>query len=138
VDKSKEKIIDIILKHYRNVQAIYLFGSFGTNEEWPNSDVDIALLFTHTIAGRNVPLINSECLLELESELNKKVDLLNIKTVSTVFQKEIIFANRRIYCNDSYAAQEFEMLTLSYYQELNWERKEILNDFYKSKRAYNV
>ncbi|MBK6563551.1 nucleotidyltransferase domain-containing protein [Candidatus Amarobacter glycogenicus] len=34
----------IILQHYPTTQAIYLFGSFGTADEWPTSDVDIAVL----------------------------------------------------------------------------------------------
>ncbi len=38
-------------------------------------------------------------------------------------------ANRRIYCADLCAAEEFEMLTLSFYQKLNEERKAILESF---------
>jgi predicted nucleotidyltransferase len=40
----QDKIIKIILAHYAQTQAIYLFGSYGTTDEWPDSDVDIALL----------------------------------------------------------------------------------------------
>jgi hypothetical protein len=47
-------------------------------------------------------------------------------------------ADRRLYCANQYAADEFEMLTLSYYQKLNEERKEILQSFFQTKRAYNV
>jgi len=43
-----------------------------------------------------------------------------------------------IFCNDENARLEFEMLTLSFYQKLNEERKEILEDFYKTRRAYPV
>ncbi|MCD6344548.1 MAG: hypothetical protein J7M17_02930, partial [Anaerolineae bacterium] len=51
-----------------------------------------------------------------------------------VLQKEVIAADRRIYPAisewpaDEYAADEFEMLTLSYYQELNEERADIIED----------
>ena len=37
-------IVPIVLKHYPATQAIYLFGTYGTPDEWPNSDVDIAVL----------------------------------------------------------------------------------------------
>ncbi|MCZ7670644.1 MAG: hypothetical protein M5U34_27580 [Chloroflexi bacterium] len=47
-------------------------------------------------------------------------------------------AERRIFCADEYAADEFEMLTLSYYQKLNEERREILAEFARTGRAYPV
>ena len=39
---------------------------------------------------------------------------------------------------DQYAVDEFEMLTLSFYQKLNEERKELLDDFWKTGKVYNV
>jgi PHD/YefM family antitoxin component YafN of YafNO toxin-antitoxin module len=47
-------------------------------------------------------------------------------------------ADRRIYCADAYAADEFEMLTLSYYQKLNEERREILAEGLRSGRFYDI
>ena len=34
----------VVLEHYPLAQAIYLFGTYGTVDEWPDSDVDIAVL----------------------------------------------------------------------------------------------
>jgi len=50
--------------------------------------------------------------------------------VSTVLQKEIVLAERRVDCRDEYAT-EFEMLTASYYQQLNEEREAMLIDAQK-------
>jgi hypothetical protein len=75
---------------------------------------------------------------DLEGLLRRDVDLINVRLVSTVFQKEIIAAERRIYCADEAAAAEFEMLVLSFYQKLNEERREILEAFFESGRAYDV
>ena len=41
---NEAELIPIILESYPNTQAIYLFGSWGTEDEWPSSDVDIAVL----------------------------------------------------------------------------------------------
>ena len=41
---KNEEITRIILNHSPAAQAIYLYGSYGTAGEWPDSDVDIALL----------------------------------------------------------------------------------------------
>jgi len=47
-------------------------------------------------------------------------------------------AERRIYTGDEYAAEEFEMLTLSYYQKLNEERAGVLAEGLRSGRFYDV
>lgn len=138
LNNNSQKIIDEVLKKYIDVQAIYLFGSVANDAGWPSSDVDIALLLPDKTAEKTGSLIMSSLRFKLESLLKWEVDLVNLRIVSTVFQKEIIAADKRIFCADQYAADEFEMLTLSYYQKLNEERKEILEEFYKTKRAYNV
>jgi hypothetical protein len=38
-----DPIVSIVLDAYPHTEAIYLFGSFGTADERPSSDVDIAL-----------------------------------------------------------------------------------------------
>jgi uncharacterized protein len=130
-------IVNTILHHYPTVQGIYLFGSYGTETAWPDSDVDIALLLPPLQAKSEPSLAMSQCHFDLAEALAKDVDLVNARQVSTVFQKEIIFG-RLIYCADRYAVDVFEMLTLSYYQKLNEERKEILEAFYETGRAYPV
>jgi predicted nucleotidyltransferase len=130
-------IIQVVLTHYPAAQAIYLFGSYRSGNVRPDSDVDIALLLTPEQAKAEPNLLLSQCRFDLEDALSKEVDLLNARQVSTVFQKEII-GGVRIYCADPYAADEFEMLVISYYQKLNQERREILDAFYKTGRAYAV
>jgi predicted nucleotidyltransferase len=134
----EHSIIQIVLDHYPTVQATYLFGSFGTEDEWPDSDVDIAVLLPPVEAKQVGTLMMSELRFALERLLKKDVDVINIRRVSTVFQKEIVMADRRIFCADTYTADEFEMLVLSFYQKLNQERREILDEFLKTRRAYPV
>ncbi len=134
-DEMNSTIIRIVLTHYPATQAIYLFGSYSTGNAGSHSDVDIALLPTPKQAKD--PLLMSRCHIEMENALSKEIDLLNARQVSTVFQKEII-TGIRLYCADPYAADEFEMLVISYYQKLNQEREGILNAFYKTGRAYAV
>lgn len=131
-------IIDIVLCHYPEVQGIYLFGSFGTEYEWPDSDIDIALLLPPGQAKQEKNLALSQCRFDLEEVLNKQVELLNVRLVSTVFQKEVIYNGRLIYAAEPYAVDEFEMLVISYYQKLNEERRDILNSFLRTGRAFAV
>ena len=135
---NRELIINIVLEFHPAVQAIYLFGSSVKNEDIAKSDIDIALLLPHEEAKSASSFFMSDLEFKLKQLLKKKIDLVNFRVVSTVFQKEIVFKGERIYTGDKYAADETEMLTLSYYQKLNEERKDILDEFYKSKRAVVV
>ena len=132
------KILPAILRHYPDTQAVYIFGTYGTVDERPQSDVDIALLLPPQQAKVAAAMALSDVRVELETRLQREVDLINLRQVSTVFQKEIIMAERRIFCADAYAADEFEMLVLSFYQKLNQERQGILDEFQKTRRAYPV
>lgn len=133
-----ETIIQTVLAHYPNVQGIYLFGSCMTEDEWPESDIDIALLLPPLAAKQKKSLAISDCAIELSNTLGKQVDLLNARAVSTVFQKEIVTKGRLLYCADRYAVDEFEMLTLSYYQKLNEERSGIIEAALADGRFYNI
>jgi len=130
----KEKIVKIVLKYYPNVQAVYLFGSYGTEHEWADSDVDIALLLPHEVRIKPLDPVLLKCKGELESLLEKDVDIVNVRKVSTVFQKEIIMTGRLLFCTDKYKVDEFEMYVLSFYQKLNEERAEIIDSIIKDKR----
>lgn len=131
-------ITQAVLAHYPNVQGIYLFGSSMTEDEWPDSDVDLALLLPPLEAKLERRLAGSDCAFELARTLGKEIDLLNARMVSTVFQKEIVTKGRLLYCGDRYAVDEFEMLTLSYYQKLNEERAEIIESALDGGRFYNI
>jgi predicted nucleotidyltransferase len=133
-----DKIIRVIVDDYPATQGIYLFGSYGTEDERSDSDVDIALLLPPQLARVEQDLQVSRCRASLVKLLRRDVDLINARLVSTVFQKEIIAQGRVIYCADQYAVEEFEMIVLSLYQTLNEERRGILDSFAADGRAYAV
>jgi uncharacterized protein len=136
--QALETIKRIVLDHHPSAQAIYLFGSYRTEDEWPDSDVDIAVLLSPEESKKTGSLAMSALRFALESMLKKNVDMINLRLVSTVFQKEIVTADRRIYTGDRYAAEEFEMLTISYYQKLNEERAGIIEKGLKDGRFHRV
>ncbi len=134
----EEKMVAIILEYYPDAQAVYLFGSSGTEDEWPDSDIDLGVLLPPGRAKKNRLMALSPCRAGLEEYFRKSVDLVNVRQASIVLRKEIIISGRLLWCSDQYAVDEFEMLTLSYYQKLNEERREVLDAFLQTGRAYNV
>jgi len=137
-DMDTRTIVNAVTAAYPRVQAIYLFGSYGTEDEWPNSDIDIALLLPPVEAKAAGSLALGELHLGRQRLLGRDVDLINLRRASTVLQKEVVVADRRIFCADAYAADEFEMMTLSFYAKLGDERREILEQFRETGRAYSV
>ena len=136
---NHENITAPILAAHPDTQAIYLYGTWGTEYQRPGSDVDIAVLLPNK-AARAVDFWDW-CRLSVEVASAAKVeraDLINLHTVSVILRKEIIAAERRIYCADENAADEFEMLTLSFYQQLNRERREIVASGLSTGRFYDV
>lgn len=121
--------INTILTHYPSVQAIYLFGSWGTEHQTQHSDLDIAVLLPPEVAKHIDPwewLALSQALASAAGV--EKTDLINLRQVDTVLRKEVIAANRRIWCANKSTALEFEALTLSLYHQLQFERQDIIND----------
>lgn len=125
----QQKLLYQILSSYSETQAIYLFGSWGTENQSQHSDLDIAVLLPSETAKHVDPwewLTLSQQLANIAGV--EKVDLINLRQVDTVLRKEVIAANRRVWCTDESAALEFEALTLSLYHQLQFERKAIIDD----------
>lgn len=129
-----ETIVRTVLGFYPDVEAIYLFGSYLTPDQQQDSDVDIAVLFSHEKAKLLKSLAVSDCRDALETVLKRTVDLVNLRTVNTVFQNEIIQQGRILCQQNERIVDEFEMLAISLYQKLNEERAGILEDILETGR----
>lgn len=120
--------------HLPDLQAVYIFGSWGTDAQRPDSDLDIAVLLPVDFC------CDDEHWLTLRHELAKiakcSVDLISLRTVSTVFQKEIIWKGRQFCVADPAGVTEFEALVLSFYQKLNDERAGIMSRIVETGRVY--
>ena len=91
------------------VVAAYLFGSHATGKVWPESDVDVALLFGATDASNQVEIIGrlSEYLCQALGGI--EVDVVNLDGVPTHFAYEILRTGRLVLCADPYEHIRFEM-----------------------------
>jgi len=128
-------IVEPCREAYPDLEAVYVFGSRAEQTEHPGSDVDIAVLLPPATAHRAGSLALSPLRQRLERALRLEVDLVNLRLAPTVFAKEIIAGGDRIDSRHGDAADDFEALTLSLYQELNVERAALLRDFERTGRA---
>lgn len=131
--------IHCILTRYPTVQAVYLFGSWGTSEQTHSSDLDIAVL----LPPKQDKKIDKLEWLTLSQEIAKQadlenVDLINLRSVDTVFQYQVVATGRCVYIDDERAVDEFEITVVSLYQDLNLERADILKAGIESGRFYGI
>ncbi|MGD9984579.1 MAG: nucleotidyltransferase domain-containing protein [Porticoccaceae bacterium] len=124
--QNDQVIQELVRRYHPDVQAVYRFGSAGTEHERTDSDLDIALLLPPDSARRAGSLALGELHLALEDALCRDVDLINLRLAPAVLQAQIVVTGMRIFCTDTLLADEFELLALALYQKLNQERAEII------------
>ena len=135
---NNEEVVALILRHFHDTQGVYLFGTYGTERELPDSDVDTALLLPVTTARSADGLALGPCWDSLCSLLGRDVDLVNLRRVDTVFQNEIIQTGRVVFAGDGAEREDFEILTMAKYQKLSGERAEIVQEIVRSGRVLNT
>jgi len=134
--EERSTIAAICRETHPDLEAMYVFGSRAAGTPHPGSDCDIAVLLPPQVAHSAGTLALSDLHQHLERRLRRDVDVVNLRLASTVFAKEVIATGERIECADPAAADEFEALTFSLYQELNVERADLLRDFERTGVAF--
>ena len=120
VDKLRQEIPDLI--------AIIAFGSFGTEYERNDSDIDLAILTDKIKSGMDtVTLWNLAQ--EIAARVGRDVELINLRETSTVFAFQALTTGSTLFCADSVKLAYFDNLIISMYLRLQEERKEILKSF---------
>ncbi|MBW6511764.1 MAG: nucleotidyltransferase domain-containing protein [Desulfuromonadaceae bacterium] len=104
--------------------AIYRFGSFGTDDQRLDSDIDLALLPESPLDS----LRRWEIAQQLANLARKNVDLVDLWQASTVLRMQVVATGERLYCANRDAAGRFEDHVFSSYARLNEERQLIIDD----------
>lgn len=97
-------IVALLKSELPDLQGVYLFGSFAFGAELEASDVDLALLCRHPLLKK----IKFKLADHLENLLNRNIDLIDLRSVNTIFQEEIITTAKRIATIDLMACELFE------------------------------
>jgi predicted nucleotidyltransferase len=131
MDKEHEKLLDKVLTKIQaeipGIIAIVLFGTFGTEYETAQSDLDIALLSK----GKLDPVFLWNLAQEIAREVRRDVDLIDLCQASTVFRVHILASGQVLFCADEYEFGQFDTTSFSMYFHLQEMRKGILEDYEK-------
>lgn len=98
----------------------------------PDSDIDLAILSDKTLSE----LDRFELAQELAIQLHRDVDLVDLRSASTVMRMQVLSTGTCLTTEDERARREFEMYAYSDYARLNEERREILKGIAKRGLVY--
>jgi uncharacterized protein len=100
---------------------LYLFGSFGTQREKRDSDIDLGVLVV------NEPSLEKRLALQddLETLLARPVDLVIMNHASPIIVMQILRGGKKLFYKPCFAAAEFEARALSVYYDFKRIRQPI-------------
>lgn len=125
------EIVDCIKRELSGLLAIYAFGSQIQGTATASSDLDLAVL----VEGTADPLQLFDLSGELADIAGCAVDLIDLRTASTVMQYQIISTGQLLWARDS-TAQIYESFILSEKTALDEARSALMADIKESGRIY--
>ena len=129
---TDSSLIAYIRKAVPGLTALYRFGSAERGMARLDSDIDLAIL-----VDRPLPeLRRFELAQELAIQLHRDVDLVDLRSASTVMRMQVLSTGTCLISGNDAARREFEMYSYSDYARLNEERREILDGVKKRGQIY--
>ncbi|MDH0431647.1 nucleotidyltransferase domain-containing protein [Comamonas aquatica] len=114
-----------------SLSAVYAFGSQVSGEAGPESDLDVALMSDESLAAEALWGLSSR----LAGIVGCHVDLLDLRSASTVMQYRIVTTGQRLWARDEQAAL-YETFILSQKTALDEARAGLLDDIQKTGAVY--
>lgn len=125
-------LIEYLNKSVPGLITLYRFGSHAKGTARPDSDVDLAVLARDPIPAMR----RFELTQDLAIQLHREVDLVDLRSASTVMRMQVISTGTCLNAPDESARLEFEMYAYSDYARLNEERRDILKRIAESGVVY--
>lgn len=116
------EVVSLLQTQVRDLQAVYRFGSSVANADRPDSDVDLAMLAARPLAAVERFDIQER----LAAALRRDVDLVDLRSASTVMASQIITTGVLLHEADAPARHVFEDFVYGRYARLNEERRGIV------------
>jgi predicted nucleotidyltransferase len=135
-EKERERTLasarDALLAALPDAWAIYVYGSFARGEEWPRSDLDLAVLLP---PEQDIPDV-LQLIADLSARVGRDVDLADLRRVGDVLRREVLDEGHAIYVSAPDAVLGWEASAMSRYARHCEEIRGILEDFHRTGIGY--
>ena len=123
-----------VLARLPDAWAIYVYGSFARGEDWPSSDLDIAILLP---PGRQIvdPL---QLISDVSQLVHREVDLIDLRSAGDVLRREVLESGRTLFQSDPERVLAWEASALTRYGHYREEVRGILEDFRRTGIGYGT
>lgn len=112
------------------VRRVYLFGSRAVGEEWPDSDLDLAVVLNGPADPVSLWMAGED----IASRLDVDVDLIDLLKADTVLKHQIVTNGKLLFTNDPVEAERYEIFILNDMMELNEARRPLIADIMREGR----
>jgi len=129
---NDEGVVRILRESIPDLVAVYRFGSTVRGDMRASSDVDLAVLASAALE----PVRRFELQERIAALLGKDVDLLDLRSASTVMRLQVVSRGIAIDGLRARERQAFEGEVLSAYARLNEERREVLERVRREKSVH--
>jgi len=131
-DRISSDVMQKIRASLPDVMAVYLFGSAASGQMYSGSDIDMAVLADSPVDPERLWKLAQD----VAAMVNVEMDLIDLRTASTVMRMQIVEGGKRLYCRDQAACDVFEDFVFSDFARLNEEISGILGDVERRGAVY--
>jgi predicted nucleotidyltransferase len=116
---------EILLAALPDAWAIYAYGSFARGEEWPDSDLDLAVLLP---PGQQIP-DKLELLGRISRQVHREVDLVSLRDAGLDLARELLRDGKPLIIRREADTLAWEAERMTDYAQFNPRRAEIVNAY---------
>jgi uncharacterized protein len=125
---------DTVLATLPEAWAVYVYGSFARGEDWPDSDLDIAVLLP---PEHRIPDL-LELMGDISEHVHRDVDVVDLRRVGDVLRREVLEDGRTLFESNPEQVLAWEASAMSRYAHYREEVRGILEDFRRTGIGYGV
>jgi predicted nucleotidyltransferase len=124
---------DTLLAALPDAWAIYVFGSFARGEEWPDSDLDLAVLLPPARGIENLLDVMSR----VSAAVHREADIVDLRRADDVLRGEVLADGRTLHVSEPDQVLAWEAAAMSRHARHREEIRDILEDFRRTGVGYH-
>jgi len=125
---------DSLLSALPDAWAIYVFGSFARAEDWPCSDLDLAVLLPPTRRIENL----LEVMSTVSAQVHRDTDVVDLRKAGDVLRREVLMDGQMLHVSEPDQVLAWEGAAMSRYARHREEIRDILEDFRRTGVGYHA